>query len=200
MQALPSWSAEDQEADALAWCAEHGYRAVVYRATEVTFETFVKAVRESEVAVFADLRTMIPPPRQRGKSRPGLLFAVAVGRLLKRAGAVAEVRSNALSTDDRIWLPAHEAAVRRVTSGRKKLPRQDARKMQGRSVEARNSTSPLAKWRGEKERNSRKYRQARAVWRSRDFSNAAEAQAALPEELHSVSRTSLERLFGGRTK
>jgi len=74
-----------------------------------------------------------------------------------------------------------------------------AREMQEKAVRARNGRSPLGKWRGLKERDAREYRQARAVYKSREFASAFEAQQALPEELHGVSRESLDRLFGGRT-
>lgn len=199
VQALPRWSAEDQEAFAVEWCEERQIKPVVYRAGEASFEAFVTAVRETEAAVLADLVAIVPPPKQRKGERPGTLFSVSLGRLLKRSAAVIECRSDAVSTDDTLWLPAHKAAMRRVTSGRKSLPRKQARGMQERAVQVRASRSPLAKWRGEKDRNTPAFRRTVAIWRSLEFGNAADAQMALPEELHSVSRRSLERLFGGRT-
>lgn len=174
-------------------------KAVVYRAAEISFDAYATAVRDTEAAVLADLAAIVPPPRLRKGSRPGLLFSVALGRLLKRAAVVVEVRSEAISADDAVWLPAHEAAAKRVTSGRKTLPRKEARAMQAKSAAVRASRSALAAWRGEGERESRKFKQARAIWRSRDFANALEAQRALPEELHYASRKSLERIFGRRT-
>lgn len=74
-----------------------------------------------------------------------------------------------------------------------------AREMQEKAVRARNGKSVLGRWRGLKERGAKEYRDARAIYKSREFSSAFEARASLPDELHDVSRESLDRLFDGRT-
>lgn len=201
VQELSTWSEDDQAEEVAAWCAARGLKLTLYRRSKkMSLDTFIKSIRSDEIAVLADLAALVPLPRDRTR-RPGHHFGIAMTHLFRRTRTVVEVRSNATSDDDKIWLPALEAAMRRVMSGRKALPTRKAREMQQAAVAARRGKSPLARWRGEKERNSSKFRKAQALWKSRAYANAAEAQKALAEEwaeFGTVSRPSLDRLFDGR--
>jgi len=196
---LPGWPEDDQEEEVRAWCREHGFKLVVYRASTFDRDTYVKAIRDTEAAVLPRLDIIISPKRQ-GKMKPSHEFTQVLDKIRGRAWIVVDVWHAARSDAGKSWGNALAAALRRVSSGRTALPPAKARDMQKASVRARSSKSPLAKWRGLKERNHKDYRMARAIWKSREFANAAEAQKALPEELHGVSKVSLDRLFEGRTK
>ncbi len=198
LRAIHGWSEDEQEADVRAWCAEHGMRVSVYRASELTRDTYLRAIRETEAAVLPRLDLIVTPPGRRTE-KPTKEFAKLLDTLRARSALIVDIHHKATSDDAKAWDAALDAALRRVSSGRKVLPKKKAREMQERAVRARNGRSPLGKWRGLKERGAREYRQARAVYKSREFASAFEAQQALPEELHGVSRESLDRLFGGRT-
>lgn len=182
-----------------AWCEAAGMRVVIYRASEMDREAWLRAIRDTDAAVVSRLDIIVSPKRQ-WQGRPSHEFARVLDHLRSRAALVVDIWHSARSDDAKSWDNALAAALRRVSSGRKALPRGDARRMQAASVAVRRDRSVLAKWRGLKERGAKEYKLARAVWKSREYANAAEAHAALPDELQAVSRVSLDRLFGGRTK
>jgi len=181
------------------WCKSHGLRVSIYRASEIDRAAYVRAIRASEAAVLPRLDIIVSPPKQR-QGRPSHEFARLLDQIRSRAAVVVDIWHDARSDDCKSWDNALSAALRRVSSGRKMLAKSEAVEMQAKSVAARNSKSPLAKWRGLKERDHREYRAARAIWKSREFPNARAARQALPDELQGVSTVSLDRLFEGRTK
>lgn len=199
LRAIPGWSEDEQEADVRAWCGEHGMRVAVYRASDMTRESYIRALRETEAAVLPRIDLIVTPPGKR-VARPTAEFAKLLDAVRARSALVVDIWHKARSDDAKSWDSALDAALKRIGSRRKPMPKRKAREMQEASVRARNGKSVLGRWHGLKDRDAKEYRQARAVYKSREFANAFEARAALPEELHGVSRESLDRLFGGRTK
>lgn len=195
---IPGWTEDEQEADVREWCKSHSLRVSIYRASKIDRADYVRAIRSSEAAVLPRLDIIVSPPKQR-QGRPSHEFARLLDQIRARSAVVVDIWHEARSDDCKSWDNALSAALRRVSSGRKALGKSEAKAMQAKAVERRRENSPLARWRGLKERNHPIYRQALALWRSREFPNAAAAQAALPEELHSVSKSSLIRLFDRRT-
>lgn len=198
LRAIPGWSEDEQEASVRAWCASAGLRVSIYRASEMTRDAYILALRDTEAAVVSRLDIIVTPPGRRTMP-PSKEFTKLMLAIRAKSPLIVDIWHEVTSNDGDAWDNALDAAMRRVSSGRKALPKKKARDMQEASVRARNGKSALARWRGLKERNTREYRQARAVWKSREFANAGEAQMALPDELHGVSRVSLDRLFDGRT-
>lgn len=180
-----------------AWCRERGMRLTAYKASKFDRETWLRSLRRDEAAVLPRLDIIVSPRGQR-EGRPSHEFTRILDQVRARAALVVDVFHDARSDEPKSWDNALSAALNRVASGRNPLPPREARKMQAASVASRNRKSVLTKWRGLKERNAPEYRNARAVWKSREFPNAAAAHDALPEELHAVSRVSLDRLFDGR--
>lgn len=198
LRTLPGWTEDEQEADVREWCKSHGLKVSIYRASEIDRAAYVRAIRSTEAAVLPRLDIIVSPPKQR-QGRPSHEFARLLDQIRSRAAVVVDIWHDARSDDCKSWDIALSAALRRVSSGRKALAKPEAKAMQAKSVERRRENSPIARWAGLKERGHRDYKTALAMWRSREYQNAAAAQLALPEELHSVSMSSLNRLFGRRT-
>lgn len=198
LRAVPGWSEDEQDADVREWCRAHGMRVAAYRASDMTRESYIRALRETEAAVLPRLDLIVTPPGKR-KERPTAEFAKLLDAVRSRSALVVDIWHKARSDDAKSWDNALDAALKRIGNRRKPMPKRKAREMQEQAVRARNGKSVLGKWRGLKERDAKEYRTARAVYKSREFASAAEARAALPDELHGVSRESLDRLFGGRT-
>lgn len=196
---IPGWSEDEQETDVREWCKARGLKVSIYRASEAARDVYVRAIRANEAAVLPRLDIIVSPPGKR-QGRPSHEFARLLDQIRAGSAVVVDIWHDARSDDGKSWDIALSAALRRVSGGRKSLDVGTAKSLQVRSVKARNSKSPLAKWRGLKERDHRDYRAARAIWKSREFPNALAARQALPEELREVSTVSLDRLFDGRTK
>lgn len=203
LREAPGWTEDQQEADVRAWCKEHGWRVAIYKASELDREKWVAALRDNEAAILPRLDIIVAPPKKR-ETRPTQDFTRWLDRVRAKSLVVVDVWHSARSDDAERWDAALMAALRRVGSGRRTLPKEEAQRMQRGSVKSRAArsaaTAASIKWRGMKERQSKEWKTACAVWRSRDFANASEAQAALPEELHLVKRHTLMRIFGGRNQ
>ncbi len=72
--------------------------------------------------------------------------------------------------------------------------------MAKRSAEIRMARSVVRQWTDDNPTARKKLATYSAVWKSRKFRNLEQARDALPDELHGMSRRTLERIFGGRTK
>jgi hypothetical protein len=201
LREAPGWTEDQQEADVRAWCKDHGWRVAIYKASELDREKWVAALRDNEAAILPRLDIIVAPPKKR-ETRPTQDFTRWLDRIRAKSLVVVDVWHSARSDDAERWDAALMAALRRVGSGRRTLPKEEARRMQRGSVKSRAArsaaTAASIKWRGMKERQSKEWKTACAIWRSRDFANADEALRALPEELHALKRNTLMRIFGGR--
>lgn len=83
---------------------------------------------------------------------------------------------------------------------RRGVTKEQARDMAKRSAEIRMARSVVRQWTDDNPTARKRLATYSAVWKSRKFRNWEEARDALPDELHGMSRRTLERIFGGRTK
>lgn len=191
------WSEADQEATVREWHAENmpGTALVVYRGSERKRAVFLRALRPGEAAIVPRLDVLVD---RDSKHPPSLDLTMAVSAAIKAAAVVIDVASMARSDDAKRWEAAIVIAHKKIKSGSggRKLGKKAAREMQGASVRSRRNNSAIARWMAD-ERLRAKWR---PVYKSVEYPNWTAARAALPSELHTASRSSCDRLFGGRTQ
>lgn len=197
LRATPYWSEDEQEAIVREWCAASSVPVVVYRESKLGREKWLKSIRETDAAVLPRLDIIV---NRDGTRRPSVDLTITLDQLRAKAALVVDVSAGATSVDGKRWTDAIEAAMRRVTAGGgRKLHGKPGREMARKSADLRTARSLVAQWTDDNPPARKRLKHWRAVWMSRDFANADEAKRAMPEELQSLSRRSLERIFGGRT-
>lgn len=199
VRATPAWPEADQEAAVREWCAERGVRVVVYRESEIGREAWITALRNTEAAVLPRLDLIVArklPPRGRPKDD----LTVTLSRVQSRCSIVVDVDSGATTEHEKRWQAALAKALARVSAGRRTIKPKKARDMARRSAEIRMARSVVRQWTDDNPTARKKLATYSAVWKSRKFRNWEEARDALPDDLHGMSRRTLERIFGGRTK
>jgi len=200
VRATPAWSEDDQIRAVKSWCAGRGIKPVIYRESEIGRDAWVRALRRTEAAVLPRLDLIVlrklPPNR-----RPSHDLTVTLATVRERAAIVVDVNADATTENIDAWAVALENALRKIASGRRKkvLTSESARKMAKASGRKRGAGSLVNKWTDDNPEARARLARYSAIWKSRKFSNWNEARAAMPEELQHLSRSSLERIFGGRT-
>lgn len=177
------------------WCSPAGVTVTVYRASEMSRDAWVKAIRETDIAILPRLDIIIS---RKGKERPTHDFAMAVAEVIERAALVVDVNANATSDDKTAWRAAYADGLRRASAGRRKLDRKSAQRMARLSHAKRNGVA--RRWNDDNPSARARLAQCKAIWKSNEYPTWEEARAALPEELRHLSRASLWRLLGTRTK
>jgi len=195
LRATPSWAEADQEEAVREFCAERGWRVVIYRASEISRADFIRALRETDVAVIPRLDLLVPV---KVKGRPTHDLTLAHDEIKDRAGLVAEVNTGATSADKASWKRALAASLVRVSSGRRSLDRRQAQIMAQRSAAVRSPRGLVTQWTDDNPTARARRERWDAVWKSVKFATWEEARAALPEELRTVSQATLRRIFGRR--
>lgn len=196
LRATKSWSEDDQEAAVREFCSERGWRVVVYRASEVDRATFVRAIRETEVAVIPRLDLLVP---LKLKGRPTHDLTLALDEIRDRAAIVVEVNTGTSTDDKAAWRKVLAANLTRVSSGRRSLDRKQAQRMAQRSAAVRSPRGLVTQWTDDNPTARARLERWDAVWKSAKFSTWEAARAALPDELRTVSQATLRRIFGRRT-
>jgi len=199
VRATAAWSEGDQIAAVREWCAGRGLSVVIYRESEIGREAWMKALRETEAAVLPRLDLIVARKLPAGK-RPTHDFTTALDALRNRAAIIVDVNADVTTQDGKRWTEALEKALARVSAGRRTIKPKKARDMAKRSAEIRMARSVVRQWTDDNPGARKRLSTYSAVWKSRKFRNWEEARAALPDELHGLSRRTLERIFGGRTK
>ena len=126
--------------------------------------------------------------------------AMTLSRVQARCSIVVDVDSGATTEREKQWQAALAKALARVSAGRRALKPKVAKSMAARSAEIRMARSVVRQWTDDNPTARKRLSTYSAVWKSRKFRNWEQARDALPDELHGMSRRTLERIFGGRTK
>lgn len=195
-RATPHWSEDGQAAECEAWAAAHGLRLVLYRDSVHGRHEWLRALRASDVALLP--RIDVLAGYMKDGTRPSVDLAGVLAQVTGTAGAVVEITSGAAFGGGE-WPAAVAKATSRTVSGRT-LPTKRAKAMGRKRGAQLRAASIVAAWLADTPEARRKLKAGRIVWRSREFANYSEAQRALPDELHGVSRKTLERIFGPRVR
>lgn len=180
-----------------AACNERGWRVVIYRASENDRAVFIRALRETDVAVIPRLDLLVP---LKIAVRPTHDLTLTHDEIKDRAALLFEVNSGVSSDDKAAWKKLLATALARVSSGRRSLDRKKAREMARRSAEVRSPNGIVKKWTDDNPTARAKRERWDAVWKSAKFGSWEAARAALPEDLRECSQATLRRIFGRRTK
>lgn len=200
VRATPAWSEDDQIRAVRAWCAGRGLAVTVYRESEIGRDAWVRALRSTEAAVLPRL-DLIVLRKLPDKRRPSTDLTVTLATVRERAAIVVDVNADATTENVDKWAAALESALRKIASGRRKkvLDGKAARKMAKASGRVRGATSPVNRWTDDNPEARARLAHYSAIWKSRKFNDWKQAREALPDDLRSLSQSSLRRIFGGRT-
>lgn len=153
-------------------------------------ELWVRSLRADDVAWVPDLRVLLRPKAELGRSRitadfTGLLAAICSKRAVVEEGTTG-IRSDTKDWANRVQSVAQKAHLAaRSTAGINKAAKT--------ARAARVGSGLVALWTSPAKEPER--RKALVIWQSRSFSNAAAAKAALPDELAKASVPTLQRIF-----
>jgi len=160
-------------------------------------ECWVKDLGEEEIAMVARL-TVIPHKKAKGKRRPLVDFTVTLAQLTAKnhCAFLIEAESNITSVDGKPWEQLVEWSAERVASGRELSPREGARIARVRWDRAEPGivdkwASPLM---------AKELKLWTIHWRSREFKNAREAFAGMPDDVRGPigSLRTAQKIFGKR--
>lgn len=197
VRTMPDWSEADQAREIEAWCKRRGWGVAVFPASTYSWSHFLNDMREHHAAIVSRLDAILPAKRPKGIG-PRAAFDAALVDLAVRSIVIVDVARDVMSDNRKSWDDAVAAARRDISRGKRKLDAAEARKMQKRAAAARRRRSVVAKWLGRNPTSKALRDRWRVTWRSMEYPDWKAALAALPEELHGVSRKSLYEIFGPR--
>lgn len=166
----------------------------VYESSE--FDAFVRDLRSDEVAVIARL-SALAEKKPKGR-RPGAAFFLRLDRLRGASLVILDADSDIRSDDEDKWLKHVESTANKITQGRK-LTSAHAKKMAAKR-HAKRPPGIVEEWKSRS--RAADHRRVAQHWRDPSIKSAEEAIATVPEEfseLRTVSRSTMERIFGRRT-
>lgn len=153
-------------------------------------DRWINSLRNGDIALVGDLRCLIKPkpPRESG---PQIDLADTLIAIIEQGAVIVEMRTGIRSDDRKEWQKRRKEALAQAAQGER-----DQRSQQRAMTKARAKRGVSIRWRSPA---MAKQREAAArIWRDPIYKTWREAQAALPEELHTVSLRTLYTIFDVR--
>lgn len=155
---------------------------------------WAKAFQPGDTAWLPSILVLVTPPADRKpRSRPVSDMAAVIADVLARGAIIVDGRTGITSKDGSRWANHVEWAAAKASQGERSL------KSQRKAISAAHAArgpGMVARWRAPAKKADRD--KARAIWCSTLYSSDDEARAWLPEELSTLSGSSLRRIFGPR--